>query len=76
MNGYIVLKKEDIECLDNEQKIQLEKIISFISGYRKAQGKETNPIYLIVNEKEPYIFMVKEAIEQGEIYKKGGSDFK
>jgi hypothetical protein len=74
---HIVLKVEDIEnALDDEQKLEFAKLTSFIAGYRRGKGKNPKPGYIVVNQDEPYIGMVIEAIANGEMYKAGGSDFK
>lgn len=69
-NTHVVLKVADIQkAFGPETRLQLERMLSFISGYRHAKNKEACPTYLVVNMDEPYAAKVLEVIKEGELSK-------
>lgn len=64
---YVVWKIEDVLSVCNEKQLAtLEGVGRMISEMRKAQGKEGDLFYYVVNKDEPYADKVKELIEEHE----------
>lgn len=63
-NKFTVIKNEDIKRLAPGYADLLRLILSQIALDRMTRGKNTAPIYLVVNEDEPYADEVIEIMKR------------
>ncbi len=70
-NKYLVVKWADVEAvLDEDDAVELKRILGDIDRYRHAIGKKDNT-YLVINTDEPYTPEVARIMEQHGHYAHG-----
>jgi hypothetical protein len=63
-NRYIVIKIEDLNALNNQDKVDLQAVLLKISNLRELKGKKPNKKYVVVSEDWPMYEQTWKAIEE------------